>query len=396
MAPGSWTLLLTNDFSYELLEDAGDYNIFEYCDNATWDPVTEQVLFLGSGHTVSGKHGAFIRYTTSDNTWHEHSIPSLMSEPRHGYDHNAIDPVKGIFYHRVRGNKQFIKYDTRTAQWSNIAQNNLSGDGACCNAIAYFPEMKGLVYLDAGSNSVYLWNEQSNAWSKLSGSLSLGSYQGYAEYNPKHKVVIFGGGNGSNTVYKLDASGNVTKMKNAPIGVGVMQTVITVDPVSGDYLVLDTEKNFWVYDVTTDTWAKQSGMAPIFVFGEPVFSTVATPISTYGVTMFLKCSPYDPVQRNVILYKHTASSTITLVNSFAKDAEIKAFPNPFNVFTSISINGNIPALSIYDLSGQLISRLPVLNQQTVSWKATGFPAGIYLLKATTGNKTITKKLFLQK
>jgi hypothetical protein len=396
MAPGSWTLLNTNNFSYELLEDAGNYNIFEYCDNATWDAKTEQVLFLSSGHTVPGKHGAFIRYQANDNTWYEHSIPSLMAEPRHGYDHNAIDPVKGIFYHRVRGTNQFIKYDTQTKQWSNIARNNITGDGACCNAIAYFPEMKGLVYLDANANGLYLWNEANNSWSTLKTGLSLGSYQGYAEYNPVHKVVIAGGGNGSNTVYKLDASGTVTKMNNAPIGVGIMQTVITVDPVSGDYLVLDVNKNFWIYDVTTDTWTKQPGMAPIFVFGEPVFATVATPVSTYGVTMFLKCSPYDPVQRNVVLYKHSASSRIELAENPAGRAGIDVCPNPFNTMTSITVKGIFPALSVYDLNGRLVSRLPVHGQKAVTWDASACPAGVYLLKANIHGKQLTRKLLLQK
>ena len=77
----------------------------------------------------------------------------------------------------------------------------------------------------------------------------MGVYHNIAEYSPVHKMVLFGGGNGSSDLYKLDAKGKVTTLKKTPIGVGTMQSIVTLDPVSGDFLVFGKNGSFYVYDV---------------------------------------------------------------------------------------------------------------------------------------------------
>ncbi len=63
---------------------------------------------------------------------------------------------------------------------------------------------------------------------------------------PNSFAVIFGGGNGTRVLYKIDANRTVTRMKDAPVsfsssgGAGVL----TVDPVSGDYLVFPSDGSF--------------------------------------------------------------------------------------------------------------------------------------------------------
>ena len=66
----------------------------------------------------------------------------------------------------------------------------------------------------------------------------MGVYQNFAEYNPVHKVMIFGGGNGSRDLYKMDNAGTITKMMNAPIDLGTTWgSITTIDPMSGDFLI---------------------------------------------------------------------------------------------------------------------------------------------------------------
>ncbi len=137
----------------------------------------------------------------------------------------------------------------------------------------------------------------------------MGPYHNFAEHSPVHKVVIFGGGNGSSDLYKLDAEGKVTTLKKAPIGIGTMQSIVTVDPVSGDFLVFGKNGSFHVYDVAKDAWKEQEGKVPIFepsrVKDNKVWHVAATPVSTYGVTMFVKYYHADPAQAWVYLYKHS-------------------------------------------------------------------------------------------
>src|SRR5262245_31505984 len=119
----------------------------------------------------------------------------------------------------------------------------------------------------------------------------MGPYHNFAEYSPVHKVILFGGGNGSSDLYKLDAAGKVTALKKAPIGLGTMQSIVTLDPVSGDFLIFGKGGSFYVYDVTSDAWKRQGGKVPIFeptrVADNKVWHVTATPVSTYGVTMFV-------------------------------------------------------------------------------------------------------------
>jgi hypothetical protein len=53
------------------------------------------------------------------------------------------------------------------------------------------------------------------------------------EYNPVHRVMIWGGGN-----------------------------IVTVDPVSGDYLVFGSDGSFYAYDVNADRWTLRPGPVP--------------------------------------------------------------------------------------------------------------------------------------
>ncbi|MGI9336035.1 MAG: hypothetical protein ACR2RL_23050, partial [Gammaproteobacteria bacterium] len=89
-------------------------------------------------------------------------------------------------------------------------------------------------------------------------------------------------------------------------------SVVTVDPVSGDFLVLAEDDSFWRFDILADTWVQlPSGNVPVFVDPpnqDPTFHTVATPVDTYGVVMVLQ---WRPQESKVWLYKHVASGDTT-------------------------------------------------------------------------------------
>jgi len=315
MAPGTWAELQTIGFGGgAFLEPCGDLsNIVEYADSATWDPVSRQFLFFGTSHgTCYGSR--FVVYRDSDNTWWKGPFPPGIPEfgsVAHAYDHNTIDPATGDVYYRHYGGVDLYKYSTNgTRAWSVPSRIPLPrGIGTCCASLEYFPDRNGLLYVD-GSEGVYWYDKPQDRWTHVANTgllfdpslptLAMASYDTFIEYNPVHRVLIFGGGGGSRDVYKLDAAAVITKLRNSPsdLTMSSVHKLLTVDPVSGKYLVFNTNGRFYEYDVSTDTWSLQAGTHPLAARG--YFECCESPVSTYGVIMVA-----DHNSGKVYLYKHS-------------------------------------------------------------------------------------------
>jgi hypothetical protein len=285
--------------------------IFGYNEGAAWEPKTQQWLFLGGDHNDQPR---FVTYSADTNAWKIVPQPDWLGNGAlHGYDHNTIDPDRGIFYHRPYNSPVVRRYDIAAGKWTALPELATDQYLSCCVGIAWFPELDGLVWANGGGGKghVFLFREKDQKWIMPAKDLPMGPYHNFAEYSPVHKVVIFGGGNGSSDLYKLDANGKVTTQKKAPIGLGTMQSIVTVDPVSGDFLVFGKNGSFYVYDVVKDEWKLQEGKVPIFeparVADNKVWHVTATPVSNYGVTMFVKYHFADPPLGWVYLYKHSAA-----------------------------------------------------------------------------------------
>ena len=305
MPAGSWAELSTNGLTDELLSQPENpaSNILGFSDNAVWDPVSKSFLFLGGPHGAPKK---FIRYRESTNSWS--TLPVFSSNATHGYDHNAIDPSRREFYHRRHSSADMWRFNIDNETWSPMPDLDASGYIGVAGGMEYFPELGSsgmLVLARGGANRLHKFDFSKNSWSNQPNG-SMGNYHNFAEYNPVHKLVIFGGGNNSagersKDVYAIDGNGNVSTKNNAPIFLGIHETVLTVDPSTGDYLVFNSAKKFYVYDVVSDSWSLQSGQPPIFdqVQSVVVGGIVAAPIPEYGVVMFLKA-----LGPKVYLYKH--------------------------------------------------------------------------------------------
>ena len=133
----------------------------------------------------------------------------------------------------------------------------------------------------------------------------MGPYHNVAQYSAVHKVVLFGGGNNSKALYNLDAEGTITERKAAPVEIGINTAVVTTDPVSGAFLVLHKDDKFYSYNPATDAWTELSTEGMPFRMKGSSFDVVATPISTYGVTLFFTA---ERKGLKVCLYKHSSSN----------------------------------------------------------------------------------------
>ncbi len=171
------------------------------------------------------------------------------------------------------------------------------------------------------------WDRQTGQWRQLADRLRIGYIDNFIEYNPVHRVMLFGGGNDfPRDLYKLDASGAVTKLRDAPIALGVTFTVVSVDPASGKYLVL-APGGLHEYDIVADTWSAISSPVPS-VLMPPDDGLIEAPVTTHGVVMYVK---YLFGGSKVYLYKHSQSSgtplpvvTIAATDSAASEAGLDA------------------------------------------------------------------------
>ena len=413
MKAGEWRTLTTVGAVAALGQTGGATgNTIPYANSGVWDPVDHAFYFLGSDHFHATGYSRFIKYSESTNTWTTLTRPTwfwaLTETAMHGYDHNAIDPAAGVFYHtpfvKNGGSRTIYRYNLRTNTWFSPFMVSGIGSSACCISMRYFPEYHGLIFVD-GSLGVYGCKiGATNTWQMLKSGATLGDYHNMSEYNPVHKVVVGGGGNSSGALYKIDSNGTVTTLKNAPVNFRILENVLTVDPVGGDFLLFTLNKEFYAYNVLTDTWTLQTGtVPPIYttgVTGGAVACVIATPIPEYGVNMFVSCNGSTDCW--VSLYKRTASAEITsALLSQSKTLSLSISPNPVIRSASVRVSGIKPTMcKVLDVRGRLFQELRISaangtgNQFT--WDASKMPAGFYLMQVTDGNKTLTQKIFVQK
>jgi hypothetical protein len=298
--------------------NTGDY-ITQYAEKAPWDPILKRMVFVGQVHgTCYG--GRFAIYSDSNSTWSIGAWPPGVCQSgtanspcfSHAYGHNTVDPATGALYFRQSYTMRFYKYLNST--WTSIPAPPTQSS-QCCGALEYFPEMGRLLYLD-GDWGLWAYDPSANSWSALANAsvagaigglpnLSMASTTVFALYNPVQKVVLFGGGN---FLYKVDAQGGFTTMRQPPVPLGVTNAVVSVDPVGGKNIVL-AGGSMRQYDSSTDTWQTLAiSVPPVFTaLGGVGDGLVETPVSTYGVIMYTK---YNYGSSAVYLYKHSATPPI--------------------------------------------------------------------------------------
>ncbi len=301
-----------------VLETVPGSHINEYADKGAWNPATREAFFVGASHAAGepGSAEKFVRYADATSSW---SIAGPDVSPAtyqaHSYQHNAINTANGDIYYRRYDSTEVYRF--RGGAWSAMPAIP-SGARQVAGALEVFPERNGMIFVD-GDWGVWWFSYATNAWTLIKetsggqgtnlGRFPMGPYHNVAVYNPVYKVVLFGGGNGSAALYKLDQGGTLSQETTAPVPVAVNSTIFTVDPASGDYLLFDNSARFWSYSPGTKAWAAMplSQYPPFFSASAdgPALGTVAFPITTYGVTMY---TTWNHANSRVYLYKHAAGS----------------------------------------------------------------------------------------
>lgn len=277
------------------------FDIICWNNDMKWDPGTRQILVINGGHYSSFK---FITYSADTNEWRLMPVPPWMdprrpdstacgkdgkdgnrSWPRsHLYDRLAISPEHRLFAVNFNG---LYLYDIDKQDWTPRIPTSSGGKDAY-QVIEYFPEMKAFIYECNWGRDLRLWDVEKKEERRL-GSYPFGMH-GVMEYNPVHKVMLFGAGDagggegkGHPSLYLLNKEGTVAKLKPPPIHINCTpRSKLLCDPASGEYIAQDRgDGRFHAFHPIRDEWKELPGLRL------PDAESLGAAIDTYGVMMFL-------------------------------------------------------------------------------------------------------------
>ncbi|MEL6214620.1 MAG: hypothetical protein AAFQ99_02970 [Pseudomonadota bacterium] len=262
---------------------------FYWANSGVWDSANNRVIWVGGPGSCCATTPTYVmvRYNENTNTWQSDNTPYTSSG--HAYDGNAFGANKLFF---ALNSQSSVKV-WNGGSWSTLPNVNVTPSVA--NAMTYFPEADGLVYV-GGNGSLAIYREASG-WSDISGS-GWGDYHVFAEYNPVHGVVWFGSGNNANQkTFRLNSDLSVTQMQDAPFSLGASAAIQVVDPASGKYLVLNRQNNtWWEFDIMANQWSQINNMTNKPGISQSIF---AVSLPEHNAIMM-----YNHGSNNAFLYRH--------------------------------------------------------------------------------------------
>ena len=274
-------------------------------------------FYVGQGDDSHvGYH--FIIYDEATNTFNEGpDLPGLSPKTcsifNHGYDLNTIDPTTGNFYRALhRGDaggwstcpgpfSDVYRYSPTSNTWARLPNNtgepNVGPGSYTPEAIAWWPEKNGFIWIYPPTNHIWLFSETTQAWSLFASfDLQAAISDSIAEYDyVNHRMVV----GTSNMMHILNADGTHSQIGALPTAGGVyysgngIKGNIVSRPVSGQFMFLKEAPNFphnhdW-YTWNAQTNAQSGPLAGVPA-PNPVYGAVSSaPNSTYGLVMTLAC-----------------------------------------------------------------------------------------------------------
>jgi hypothetical protein len=316
MTPGQWRELVTTGADSAF---SADTSIFEYADRMVWDPLGKQALFYGSSDPGGSSNHKFIRYQASTNAWTQLPKPPWSSSYliMHSYKHQTVDVVNRRLYYRPMGSDnrdfRYVSLDNPSGSWVQRADVDGVEYAQDASALDFFHGRGTIIFHSGAINGTQSglaeYNPATNTWSSVPGAFSpRGDLHALVECNAVHNFCIFGGGDDTRNVWRINSDRSTTPLTQAPFrDFSTRYADTTVDPVTGDYLVLTRDNEFWQFDARgSGNWTRiaSGSQVPAFVGYDDVHSTfhgVATTISSYGVIMYTQ---WRGSGSKVWLYKH--------------------------------------------------------------------------------------------
>ena len=322
--------------------------LFDYRDGVAWNPTTNSLCGGPGNPPCPGGPGA-----TMD--WNRDAILAEMS----GFDCSKGHPAMGNYHHH---------------QNPSAFDLDLNVVSTICNLY----DADGLYAIDSTQHSPLIGFA-------YDGFPIYGSY-GYANTDGTGGIVRI---KSSYQLKTTRGTGNVPSETSWPLGtfredyeyVNHSSQSDYLDEHNGRFCVTPEYPNgIYCYFTTVDSnWnsAYPYAVGPTF----------------YGVYQDRKVNLVD---ENTTVY----DATLSTVESDFENKNIKIFPNPTSDFIAIQIGGlNLQDLNIemYDMQGKLIQEKTLKSGQTIGYfDIQTLYSGTYLIKISTNNMSLTRKVIVEK
>ncbi len=132
----------------------------------------------------------------------------------------------------------------------------------------------------------------------------------------------------------------------------------------------------------TDSWSSATATAV------PYTLTGLTGLTTYEIQVLANCTnglTSDP--SNMI----TETTTNTGISNYDLESSVILYPNPTASNVTISAQGMMESVSMYDVYGKLISTMKV-NDTNATADLSSYASGVYFARITTENGVVTKRI----
>jgi hypothetical protein len=194
----------------------------------------------------------------------------------------------------------------------------------------------------------------------------------------------------------MDAGFKYVKLKDAPFSLKTNNSLKSVDPVSGKFIVYDMEgEALWEFDAAKDAWTKLTANAMPGLGSESLFQV---PLPQYGVILFFK---QNGSSKDVYLYRHVkgvggvGQVSLDGRNAAGASPRIGALIDPSGKLMILNIAGSASgSLTIHDSRGRLAASWSNVSAYPVTWDLSRARGGVYVARYQGGSGTAAKRFFV--
>jgi hypothetical protein len=229
MAVNEWRLFKSGGWPTNYFSGQGSNSdgVLSYVHSGVRDPYRMKLFYCGAGYGPLW----FCTYDEVTGTWSRASYSNEI----HAWDHTAYDVVRGIFYYGSQGGGEqrqisvdSMRGSSAVAPWASLIDTY---------GMEFWPSLDSTFFADR-SGTLYRRTYGGSTSTFVSRGPSLGYHQ-FLTHNPVRNVMYWGGGNGTETVFReVSSSGVITTLPNSP-GIDITRQKALCGDQTGDLVVFN-------------------------------------------------------------------------------------------------------------------------------------------------------------
>ncbi|MEZ4440995.1 MAG: hypothetical protein R3B72_17995 [Polyangiaceae bacterium] len=305
MASGDWTQMTPTPQGLELFVGGPTSGLKTgYATKMARDADGRRLFWIGCDHN---QEQSFLLYDEASNAWTLQPTTPFAAATKHGYEHTTWDSSNGALWHRPYGTMGAYRWDGGS-NWSFVSYDGDLQYASAANGFEFFPDLGPngslmVFQVENGTDGALIgidpMTEGIVTYASGSALAGTGDPHNFAQYNPVSRVVWFGGGNSSPASWRIDETGAVAALTDAPSSLGTLgpgngNSLVVSNPKGGGFMVFHSSTVSYDFDPTgAGTWTPRSEVAQAWVdniydSSQVVWGTVAAAIHEYDVVVFIK------------------------------------------------------------------------------------------------------------